>query len=243
MSVTQKYFYMRLKEDFYDSDSMILLENMENGYAMSTLLLKMYCRSLKREGRLVLSDRIPYSPEMLASVTRMDVEIVKHALQIFQELGLIEILDTGTIYMTDIQNYIGQSSTEADRKREYRERIDAERGGQIAADKCPDTSPPYLDTYQSDIESQRKRESEKTDTLAFVPPTVEDVARYCKEEKLSMDAGRFVDYYAAVGWKIGKAPMCDWKAAVRRWSSTELGQHPQKQGGQESEKTRYGIHL
>ena len=149
MSVTQKYFYMRLKEDFYDSDSMILLEKMENGYAMSTLLLKMYCLSLKREGRLVLSDRIPYSPEMLASVTRMDVEIVKHALQIFQELGLIEILDTGTIYMTDIQNYIGQSSTEADRKREYRERIEAERGGQIAADKCPDkcpdTSPPYLD--------------------------------------------------------------------------------------------------
>lgn len=148
MSVTQKYFYMRLKEDFYDSDSMILLESMENGYAMSTLLLKMYCRSLKREGRLVLSDRIPYSPEMLASVTRMDLDIVKKALEVFQSLGLIEILDSGTIYMSDIQNYIGQSSTEADRKREYRERIEAERRERMTEDKCPDdcpdTSPPYL---------------------------------------------------------------------------------------------------
>lgn len=127
MSENKKYFYMRLKENFYDSDAMIALESMPDGYKMSNLLMKMYCRSLKGEGRLAISERIPYSPEMLASATRMDIDTVRIALDIFQELGLIEVLDSGTIFMLDIQNYIGQSSTEADRQREYQKRIAEER--------------------------------------------------------------------------------------------------------------------
>ncbi len=127
MAENKKYFYMRLKENFYESDSMIALESMPDGYKMSNLLMKMYCRSLKWEGRLAVSERIPYSPEMLSAATRIDVETVRTALEVFQALGLIEVLDTGAIYMLDIQNYIGNSSTEADRKREYRERIAAEK--------------------------------------------------------------------------------------------------------------------
>ena len=148
---TKKYFYMRLKENFYDSDAMICLESMENGYAMSNLLMKMYCRSLKGAGRLAVSERIPYSPEMLSKVTRIDLDIVTKALPTFQKLGLIEILDTGAIFMLDIQNYIGQSSSEADRKREYRDRIEAERDRHMKADKCldicPDNPTPYTETY------------------------------------------------------------------------------------------------
>jgi predicted phage replisome organizer len=127
MSENKKYFYMRLKENFYDSDAMIALESMPDGYKMSNLLMKMYCRSLKGEGRLAISERIPYSPEMLATATRIDIDTVRIALDIFQELGLIEVLDSGTIFMLDIQNYIGQSSTEADRQREYQKRIAEER--------------------------------------------------------------------------------------------------------------------
>lgn len=127
MSENKKYFYMRLKENFYDSDAMIALESMPDGYKMSNLLMKMYCRSLKGEGRLSISERIPYSPEMLASATRIDIDTVRIALDIFQELGLIEVLDSGAIFMLDIQNYIGQSSTEADRQREYQKRIAEEK--------------------------------------------------------------------------------------------------------------------
>lgn len=51
----------------------------------------------------------------------------------------------------------------------------------------------------------------------FTPPTVEDVAVYCKERKNGIDAKRFVDFYEAKGWMIGKNRMKDWKAAVRTW--------------------------
>lgn len=131
MSETQNYFYLRLKENFFDSDSMILLENMKDGYIYANILLKLYLRSLKNGGRLMLNDTIPYNPEMLASVTRHSVGDIEKALRIFKDLNLIEILDTGAIYITDIQSFIGKSTTEADRKRKYREIIELEKKAPI----------------------------------------------------------------------------------------------------------------
>ena len=55
----------------------------------------------------------------------------------------------------------------------------------------------------------------------FSPPTVDEVAEYCRERKNTVDPQRFVDFYAAKGWKIGQNPMKDWKAAVRTWEQRE----------------------
>ena len=55
----------------------------------------------------------------------------------------------------------------------------------------------------------------------FTPPTVDEVATYCRERGNTVDAERFVDFYASKGWKIGKEPMKDWKAAVRTWEKRE----------------------
>ena len=94
MADNKRYYYLKLKENFFDSDEMILLESMPDGYLYSNILLKMYLRSLKDEGRLMLSGRIPYSPEMLATVVRHPVGVVEKALNIFQQLGLVTVLDT-----------------------------------------------------------------------------------------------------------------------------------------------------
>ena len=60
MAETKIYFYMRLSEHFWDSDAMIAIENQRDGFAMANLLLKMYCRSLRNDGKLVCSEKIPY---------------------------------------------------------------------------------------------------------------------------------------------------------------------------------------
>lgn len=123
MADSKKYYYLKLKENFFESDSMVLLENMNDGYLYSNILLKLYLRSLKDGGRLMLNGAIPYNSQMLASVTRHQVGTVEKALTIFKELGLIEILDSGSIYIMNIQDFIGKSSSEADRKRAYRSRM------------------------------------------------------------------------------------------------------------------------
>ena len=58
----------------------------------------------------------------------------------------------------------------------------------------------------------------------FSPPSVQDVAGYCQEKGYAVDAPRFVDYYSSVGWRVGKHPMKDWRAAVRSWERKDSQQ-------------------
>ena len=127
MADNKQYYYLKLKEGFFDSDDMKLLQSMKEGYLYSDILLKLYLRSLRQEGRLMYRDVIPYTPEMIAAVTNHQVGTVEKAIKTLEKMGFIEILDNGAIYMTDIQNFIGQSSTEADRIRNYRKIINAEK--------------------------------------------------------------------------------------------------------------------
>ena len=67
---------------------------------------------------------------------------------------------------------------------------------------------------------------DKVKTKRFVKPTVEDISDYCQERASNVDAVKFFDYYSSNGWRVGKNPMKDWKAAVRTWeknSTTEKG--------------------
>lgn len=151
----RKYYYLKLKENFFESDSMVLLENMKDGYIYSNILLKLYLRSLKDDGRLMLNGTIPYNSQMLASVTRHQVGTLEKALDIFKELGLIEILDSGAIYMMDIQNFIGESSSEADRKRSYRSRIEKEKMSGQMSRQISDKNPPEKE-IELEIEKERE---------------------------------------------------------------------------------------
>lgn len=154
---------MRLKENFFDSDEMIILENMDNGDGIiySNILLKLYLRSLKYEGRLMFNERIPFNPQMLSTIVRHPVGVVEKALRAFVDLGLVEVMDNGAIYMLDIQNFIGKTSTEADRQREYQARIAKEKNnvrnltGNIQ--EISDKTTPELEI---DIEREIEREIE-----------------------------------------------------------------------------------
>ena len=123
MSENKKYYYLKLKEDFFDSEDIKVLESMENGYLYSNILLKMYLKSLKNKGELVFKDYIPYDTKMLSIITGHNIDIVDKALCIFKKLGFIDVMDNGTIFMLDIQKMIGSISDEGKRKAEYRERM------------------------------------------------------------------------------------------------------------------------
>ena len=128
MSDDKKYYYLKLKDNFFDPDAMIVLESMQDGYLYSNILLKLFLRSLKNEGKLMFNERIPYNSNILSQVVRHNVGVIEKAMKIFSDLELIEVLDNGAIYMLDIQNFIGSSSTEADRQRNYRNQLEIDRG-------------------------------------------------------------------------------------------------------------------
>ncbi|MDK8540813.1 MAG: phage replisome organizer N-terminal domain-containing protein, partial [Enterococcus faecalis] len=86
MADNKKYYYLKLKDNFFDSDEMIVLESMPDGYIYSNILLKLYLRSLKYEGRLMFNERIPFNSTMLSQVTRHSVGDVEKAIQVFRDL-------------------------------------------------------------------------------------------------------------------------------------------------------------
>lgn len=151
LSDNKKYYYIRLKDSFFDSDEMKVMESMKDGYLYGNILLKLYLRSLKNNGCLMLNERIPYNAEMLATITGHQVGTVKQALTVFKDLGLIEVLDNGAIYMLDIQNFIGNGSSDGDSKRANRRGI---------ADKCP-TNVRQMSTIVRDRDIDRVRERDR----------------------------------------------------------------------------------
>lgn len=168
MAANKKYYYLKLKDNFYESEQLIILQNMQDGYLYSDILMKLYLRSLKTEGKLMFNDLIPYTPSVLAQIVRHQVGTVEKALKIFKELGLIEILDNGAIYMMDIQNFIGKSSSEGDRKREYRNKIQNEKNNLLG--QMSDKRPPEIEIeleIEKDIEIEKDKEKEKYDNKIF----------------------------------------------------------------------------
>ena len=160
MSDNRKYYYLKLKENYFDDDSIVLLESMQDGVLYSNILLKLYLKSLKHGGRLQLDEDIPYTAQMIATITRQQIGTVERALQIFLKLGLVEVLDSGTFYMSNIELLIGQSSTEAERKRAARLQNKALSALRTSGGHLSDIRPPEIE-IELEKEIKIKREIEK----------------------------------------------------------------------------------
>lgn len=151
MADNKKYYYLKLKENFFESDEAIILESMPDGYIYSNILLKLYLRSLKNNGLLMFNNLVPYNSQMLATITRHQVGTIEKAVKIFKDLQLIEILDNGAIYMTNIQNFVGKSSSQADYMRNYRER----NNGLTNVNKMLTESKPEIE-IEKDIDKEKE---------------------------------------------------------------------------------------
>ena len=165
MSDNRKYYYLKLKENYFDDDSIVLLESMQDGVLYSNILLKLYLKSLKHGGRLQLDEDIPYTAQMIATITRQQIGTVERALQIFLKLGLVEVLDSGTFYMSNIELLIGQSSTEAERKRAARLQNKALSALRTSGGHLSDIRPPEIEIkLEKEIEIKREIEKVRPET-------------------------------------------------------------------------------
>lgn len=156
MSDNKRYYYIKLKDNYFEQDNVKILESMKNGHTYSLILIKMYLKASKYDGRLMMTPTIPYDPEkvdILSNVLNHDVDHVKEAIRAGVQLDLISIIDGHEIWMTEIQNMIGSSSTEADRIRDYRKRISCQK---IEGVQMYDKSTPELE-----IERELEREKER----------------------------------------------------------------------------------
>jgi predicted phage replisome organizer len=125
MTETKKY-WMKLNEHFFDDDEMIFLKVQKNGYEYLYLWQRLLLKCLKTDptnyGFLRFTNTIPYSPELLAELFGMNVDVVRVGITVFQKIGLLEILEDGTYYIEEVQKLIGKDSDSTERVRRHREK-------------------------------------------------------------------------------------------------------------------------
>ena len=128
----KKYFWLRLQKDFFKRHDIRIIESMPNGKDYILFYLKLLVESVSHEGNLRYSDTIPYSDEMLSTITNTNIDVVKAAMSAFIELEMIEILDDSTIYMNAIEDMIGSCSQDEHAKESTRLRVQKYRAKQKA---------------------------------------------------------------------------------------------------------------
>ena len=229
MADNRKYYYLKLKENFFDSDSIVLLEDMKDGILYSNILLKLYLKSLKNGGKLQLDEHIPYTAQMIATLTRHQIGTVERALEIFRQLGLVEQLDSGAFYMTDIELMIGQSSTEAERKRAARLENKALLPPRTKGGHLSDIRPPEIEI---ELEKEREREEGQSAPAVFgkyqnVFLTDAELAELKEEipDKWAYYIDRLSGYIASTGKKYQNHA-----ATILRWAADDTAKAAPKQG-------------
>ncbi|MCT7562058.1 phage replisome organizer N-terminal domain-containing protein [Aliarcobacter butzleri] len=118
--MAKKYYWLKLKEDFFERDEIKIIESQKNGKDYINFYFKLLLKSLKTDGTLRFRDAIPYNLEMLSTITNCNVDTVNTAINTFIELGLMEKWEDGTFFMLEVQNMVGSETSWAEKKREYR---------------------------------------------------------------------------------------------------------------------------
>lgn len=224
MSENKRYYWLKLKEDFFDDDTIRYIEEQENGIKYSNFYLKLCLKSLRTDGRLVRfvgEMLIPYDIKSLSALTGVDADTVRCAMALFERIGCVKVLESGELYISQLAELVGSETDKAKLMRISRAREKAsELSGVTMLPECY----PEID-IEKDIDIEKEKDNKRSaQNKRFVPPSVDEVRAYCKERGNNIDAESFVDYYTSTGWLVGKKPMKDWKASVRTWERNERRQ-------------------
>lgn len=126
MSTENKRFYwIKLRENFFQQETIDWLMEQENGSAYIVLYLKMCLLTANTSGELIrtIGDMtIPYEPKKISQKTGFDIDTVNVALSLFKHLGLIEETQEGIPVMPEVKNMVGSESESAARVRKYRKK-------------------------------------------------------------------------------------------------------------------------
>lgn len=206
-----KYYWLKLKKDFFKRHDMKIVEAMPNGKDYILFYLKLLCESLDHNGSLRFSDLVPYNEFMLSAITNTNVDIVRSAVKLFTELGMMKVLDDGTIFMNEVHKMLGSETEWAEKKRLYRGKK------QQLEDNVPSMSDKSIEIRDKKLDIKKTLTNVSAKESRFTPPSLEEVTQYKNERHSPVDPEAFIDFYQSKGWMVGKNKMKDWKAAFRNW--------------------------
>lgn len=221
MGDSKRYYWLKLPEDFYDDDTIQWIEDQENGAAYVNFYLKLLLKSLSDDGRLIryVGQRLmPYDVKSLARLTNTEQDTVRVALELFVNIGLVERLETGELYMSQIDEMIGKETEAARRKRKHRARKELTGGKKelpsgtmfqkigtmsqnngTMSQQCP-TDNRYK-IIDKELEKEIRDDNDVEDLSEEEIKTIEYFYRFLKNNTSKADNGLVIKAIKKYGWK------------------------------------------
>ena len=207
-----RYYWLKLKSDFFDSKRVKKLRAMAGGDTYLIIYLKMQLKALKTDGVLEYTGLEEQFADELALDIDERPDDVRVTLLYLLQYGLCECSDNVHYFLPWVAENTGSEGASAQRVRDCRNRKALQCNTPVTQLKQP---------CNVEIEKEKDKEIEIDNRGRFTPPSVEQVREYCESRKNNVSPETFVDFYSSKGWMVGKNRMRDWKAAVRTWEKNE----------------------
>lgn len=175
--------WIKITTDVFDDEKILLIESMPSADSIITIWFKLLILAGKQNnnGVFMMSTKLPFTDEMLATIFRRDLNTVRLALKTFEEFGMIEVVDN----VITIPNWNKHQTLDAYEKKKERDRLYQQnrrkKQKNLIEQKSPDKS---SDVVVSDKEEEKEEDKEKENI---------------KENSLSTDSGDLFDFDDA--WK------------------------------------------
>ena len=238
MAENKRFFWLKLKEDFFEDETIEWLEEQPNGKEYVLFYLKMCLKSLKHDGKLyreVGTRIIPYDVNKLAEITKTSVDTVMVATKVLTDIGLVQQMDDETLYMSQVMSMVGSAIDSPAVNKKRRQRAKGQLGDTLSPQiesKCPtEIRDKSIEIRDKSIEldsigdKSPKTSAKTTKKRTFKPPTLAEVNDYILEKGIhNVSAKDFVDYYEAGNWHDAKGnKVKSWKQKLLTWARHENG--------------------
>lgn len=155
----KKKYWLKLDKNFLKNSQMKVLKNMPNGKDYIIFYLSLMLESVETVGHLRFTSLVPYNDEMLAAVTETNVDIVRSAVKVFCELGLMQIFDDGTIFMPAVPKMTGRECESAERVRKYRDKLKKQEDVKLL--QCNDDVTKCNDNKEKEEEKDKEKDKKE----------------------------------------------------------------------------------
>ena len=217
MADGKRYFWLKLKDDFFSSKRIKKLRKLAGGDTYLIIYLKMQLKALKTDGILQWTGLEDDFADELALDLDEEPDNVKVTLQFLLSCGLIETSDSVNFLLPYVAENTGSEGASAQRWREWNARQKALDSNTALTDRKQITNGEIEIEKEKDIEIETDKKPKR-----FTPPSLDEVKAYVAERKSVVDPVKFWEYYEAGGWKDSKGnSVKNWKQKLLTWEKKD----------------------
>ena len=216
----KKYYWLKLKRDFFKRHDIQIIEDMPNGKDYILFYLKLLCESVDHDGNLRFNEEIPYNEEMLSTITRTNIDTVRSAIKVFSQLQMMEILDNGTIFMKEVNKMLGSETYWAEQKR-------IQRKGKTLIGQSPTCPSKSIEIEKeidkdTDIEIKRDKSPSRHKYGAYKNVLLSDEEYEKLQNEFPHDYSERIERLSEYIASTGKSYK-NYLATIRAWSRRDKG--------------------